>query len=161
MNRQYAQYIPRVVNTDLTASKVETVDTTYDKYFKFDRFYNLRWDLSRSVNLDFKATNNAYVDEPDGVLNTKAKRDSMWNNFLKGGRNIQYNQQSSISYRIPINKLPLTDWITARYNYGTTFNWLAASRLATAVRSLAHAALTWSFMRTAVSLSMDTTIAFP
>ncbi|MBC7720724.1 MAG: cell surface protein SprA, partial [Pedobacter sp.] len=130
VNRQFGQYIPRVVNTDLTVSKVERVDTTYDKYFKFDRFYNLRWDFSRSLNFDFKATNNAYIDEPNGALNTKAKRDTVRDNFLKGGRNIQYNQEAILTYTIPINKLPLTDWITARYNYGTSFSWVAASRLA-------------------------------
>ena len=130
VNRQFGQYIPRVVNTDLTVSKVERVDTTYDKYFKFDRFYNLRWDFSRSLNFDFKATNNAYIDEPNGALDTKAKRDTVRDNFFKGGRNIQYNQEAILTYTIPINKLPLTDWITARYNYGTSFSWVAASRLA-------------------------------
>jgi cell surface protein SprA len=133
VNRQFGQYIPRVVNTDLSSSKVEKVDTTYDKYFKFDRFYNLRWDLSRSLNFDFKATNNAYVDEPDGALDTKAKRDTVRNNFFKGGRNIQYNQEAIFTYTIPINKLPMTDWITARYNYGTSFSWVAASRLAISI----------------------------
>lgn len=133
VNRQFGQYIPRVINTDFASSKVERVDTTYDKYFRFDRFYNMRWDLSRSLNFDFKATNNAYVDEPDGALNTKAKRDSVRNNFFKGGRNIQYNQEAIFSYTLPINKLPITDWITARYNYGTSFSWVAASRLAISI----------------------------
>jgi cell surface protein SprA len=27
-------------------------------------------------------------------------------------------------------KLPLTDWINARYSYTTTYNWIGASRLA-------------------------------
>ena len=133
VNRQYGQYIPRVVNTDLSNRKVERVDTTYDKYFRFDRFYNLRWDFSRSLNLDFKATNNAYVDEPNGALDTKLKKDSVRDNFLKGGRNIQYNQEAIVSYTLPLNKLPLTDWITARYNYGTSFSWVAASRLAVSI----------------------------
>ncbi len=133
VNRQFGQYIPRVVNTDLTTTQVERVDTTYDKYFKFDRFYNLRWDMSRSLNFDFKATNNAYVDEPDGALDTKAKRDSVRNNFFKGGRNIQYNQEAIFSYTFPLSKFPITDWITARYNFGSSFSWVAASRLAISI----------------------------
>jgi len=127
INRQYAMYIPRIVNTDLTQSKVLRVDTTFDKFFTFDRFYNMRWDLTRAVNLDFTATNNARVDEPYGALDTKAKKDTVRQNFFKGGRTTMYQQKANASYNFPLSKLPLTDWITARYTYGTSYNWIAAS----------------------------------
>ena len=129
VNRQFGQYIPRIVSTD-GSGKIERVDTTYDKYFTFDRFYNMRWDLSRSLNIDFSATNNARVDEPDGLLNTKAKKDTVQNNFWDGGRNTLYNQKATLSYTVPLSKFPLTDWVTARYSYTTTYNWIGASRLA-------------------------------
>ncbi len=130
INRQFGRFIPRIVNTDLVTSKVERVDTTYDKFFTFDRYYNMRWDLTRSVNLDFSATNNARVDEPAGALDTKAKKDSVRNNFLKGGRNTMYQQKAIASYTVPLNKIPGLDWLTARYSYGTSYNWIAASQLA-------------------------------
>ncbi len=91
INRQYGIYVPRIVNT--YDSKVEKVDTTFDKYFTFDRYYNLRWDLTRSFNLDFSATAFARVDEPFGALNTKEKKDSVRNNFFHAGRNTVYQQQ--------------------------------------------------------------------
>ncbi len=128
INRQFGQYVPRIVNT--YDSKVEKVDTTYDKYFTFDRYYNLRWDLTRSINIDFSATNFARVDEPAGRINTKEKKDSMWSNFWKGGRNTLYQQKGTLSYNLPLNKLPATDWITARYSYSTNYNWIGASLLA-------------------------------
>ncbi|MFT4153179.1 cell surface protein SprA [Parafilimonas sp.] len=131
VNRQFGMYIPRVVNT--YDSKVEETDTTYDKYFDFDRYYNLRWDLTRSLNLDFSATAYARVDEPDGLLNTKAKKDSVRTNFFRGGRNTLYQQKSAISYNFPFGKLPLTDWITGRYSYAAAYNWTAASLLATSL----------------------------
>jgi cell surface protein SprA len=80
INRQFGKYTPRIVNT--FDSKVERVDTTYDKYFTFDRYYNLRWDLTHSLNLDFSATNFARVDEPYGLLNTSAKKDTGKKKFL-------------------------------------------------------------------------------
>jgi cell surface protein SprA len=128
INRQFGEFIPRIVNT--VDSKVERVDTTYDKYFTFDRFYNMRWDLSRSLNLDFSAVNNARVDEPFGRIDTKAKKDTVKENFLQGGRNTLYQQKATLSYNLPLNKFPLTDWIQARYSYGTTYNWIGASRIA-------------------------------
>ncbi len=130
INRQFAQFVPRIVNTDITSEKVVRVDTTFDKYFTFNRFYNMRWDLAKSVNIDFSATNNAYVDEPYGALNTKQKKDTVKNNFLNGGRNTLYQQHAIMSYTLPLNKFPLTDWIMARYSYGTSYNWIGASRLA-------------------------------
>ncbi len=128
INRQFGEFIPRIVNT--IDSKVERVDTTYDKYFTFDRFYGMRWDLTRSLNFDFTATNNARIDEPFGRLDTKAKKDTVRDNFFKGGRNTLYQQKATLGYTLPLNKFPLTDWITARYTYGTSYNWIGASRLA-------------------------------
>ena len=129
INRQFGQFIPRIVSTD-GSGQLERVDTTYDKYFTYDRFYNMRWDLTRSLNLDFSATNNARVDEPFGMLDTKQKKDSVKNNFLNGGRNTLYNQKATLGYTLPLSKFPLTDWINARYSYSTTYNWIGASRIA-------------------------------
>jgi len=130
INRQFGQYAPRIVNTDLTKTQIQAVDTSYDKYFTFDRYYNTRWDLARSLNFDFTATDNARVNEPYGLLNTKAKKDSVVNNFLKGGTNTQYQQKASISYTFPLSKLLLTDWITVRYTYATSYHWIGASPVA-------------------------------
>ena len=128
INRQFGEFIPRIVNT--VDSKVERVDTTYDKYYTFDRYYGMRWDLARSLSLDFSAVNNARIDEPFGRIDTKAKRDTVRENLFKGGRNTLYQQKATLGYTLPLNKFPLTDWITARYTYGTTYNWIGASRLA-------------------------------
>jgi cell surface protein SprA len=128
VNRQFGTFVPRIVNT--FDSKVDRVDTTYDKFFTFDRYYNLRWDLTKSLNVDFSAVNNARIDEPEGAINTSAKKDTIRTNFFKGGRNTLYQQRAIASYTFPFAKLPLTDWINARYSYTTTYNWIGASRLA-------------------------------
>lgn len=128
VKRQFGEYVPRIINT--YDNKVDRVDTTYDKYFTFDRYYNLQWDLSRSLNLNFSAINNAVIDEPYGKLDTKEKKDSVWKNFWSGGRNTLYQQKAIFAYTLPLGKLPLTDWIVARYSYGTNYNWIGASRLA-------------------------------
>ncbi len=128
INRQFGEFIPRIVNT--VDSKVERVDTTYDKYFTFDRFYGMRWDLTRSLNFDFNAINNARIDEPFGRIDSKEKKDTVRENLFKGGRNTMYQQKAVLNYNLPLNKLPFADWITARYSYGTSYNWIGASRLA-------------------------------
>ncbi|WP_243745671.1 cell surface protein SprA [Segetibacter sp. 3557_3] len=128
INRQYGEYVPRIVNN--FDQKVDRVDTTYDKYFTFDRYYNFRWDLTRSLNLDFSAVNNARIDEPEGRLDTKFKRDTVKENFFKGGRNTLYQQKAIASYTLPFSKVPILEWVTARYSYSTNYSWIGASRLA-------------------------------
>jgi cell surface protein SprA len=128
INRQFGEFVPRIVNT--VDSKVERVDTTYDKFYTYDRYFKTRWEFARSLSLDFDATNNARVDEPYGRIDTKEKRDTVRKNFWSGGRNTLYQQKATLRYALPLSKLPLTDWIEASYNYGTSYNWIGASRLA-------------------------------
>ncbi|MDA3615838.1 cell surface protein SprA [Chitinophagaceae bacterium LY-5] len=126
-NRQFGRYVPRIVNS--FDNKVERVDSTYDKYFNFDRFYSFRWELTRNLNIDYTATNKSRVDEPSGELNTKAKRDSMWNNFYKGGRNTNFNQNIIFTYNLPLQKIPVLHWTTVRASYTARYTWSASSLL--------------------------------
>ncbi|TAL45024.1 MAG: cell surface protein SprA [Chitinophagaceae bacterium] len=106
------------------------IPETYDKYFTFDRFYIVRWDLTRSINLDFSAVNNARIDEPFGRIDTKEKKDSVRNNFFKGGRNTRYHQEATFTYNFPTNKFPLIDWTSIRASYKAEYDWIGASLLA-------------------------------
>ncbi len=83
------------------------IPETYNKYFTFDRYYILQWSLTRSMSLDFTATNNARIDEPFGRIDTKEKKDSVKTNLFKGGRNTQYTQQATLTYNVPTQKIPL------------------------------------------------------
>lgn len=102
---------------------------SYNKYFRITRTYTTRWDLTRSLAVDFAADNHSVVDEDSGAVD-KAARTDMWNKFLKGGRNTQYNHQLGASYTLPVSKIPLLNWTTIRADYRATYSWIAASRLA-------------------------------
>jgi cell surface protein SprA len=102
----------------------------FNKFFYFDRYFGLRWDLTRSITLDFNAVNNARVDEPFGHIDTKEKKDTVQNNFWKGGRNTHYHHEATLSYNLPTSKIPLLDWTTIRATYSARYDWIAASLLA-------------------------------
>jgi cell surface protein SprA len=123
--RQFGAVKPRSVG-----DAKYSIPETYDKYYTFDRNYILRWDLTHSLNLDYSAINNARIDEPYGRLDTKAKRDTVRRNLLKGGRNVVFNQTINFSYNVPTTKLPLVDWTTLRLRYAANYRWVGASRLA-------------------------------
>ena len=125
VSRQFGVVRPRSIG----ASKY-SIPETYDKYFVFQRDYILRWNFTRSLQLDFTATNNSRVDEPMGRIDTKEKKDTVWKNLLRGGRNTLYNQTANFSYTIPTAKIPLLDWTTMNLKYQATYRWIGASRLA-------------------------------
>ncbi len=124
VNRQFGAYRPRNVGGVKLG-----LPETYDKYFTFDRTYALRWDITKSLNIDFTALNKAWVDEDSGRLD-KQGRKRMWDNFMNGGRTISYQQNANISYVLPTSKLPALDWTQIRVNYIAGYNWLAASLIA-------------------------------
>ena len=125
VNRQFGAIRPRSIGT----SKYK-IPETYDKYYIFQRNYILRWNITRSLNFDFTAVNNSRIDEPEGRLNTGAKRDTVWRNLLKGGRNTTYNHTANFTYTLPTAKFPLIDWTTVNLRYQASYNWIGASRLA-------------------------------
>lgn len=106
------------------------LDPLYFKNFLWTRTYTTRWELTRSLSFDYTATNNSRIDEPYGPVDTQAEKDTLWNAISRFGRNTFYTQQFNASYNVPLKKIPLLDWTNVRLQYGNTYSWTAASRLA-------------------------------
>jgi len=117
INRSYEEVKLRDLIGDLN------IRPTYNKNFIWGRNYNLRHDFSKALSFDYNATNTAKVDEPCGPLDTAEKRDSLRRNLLSLGRNIDFRQGLNVRYKLPLDKLPLTDWIDVRAQYGNTYAW--------------------------------------
>ena len=105
------------------------IPETYNKYFTFDRYYILQWNLTKSIAIDYNAINNARIDEPFGRIDTKQEKDSIKKNLFKGGRNTNFHQEATVTYTMPTQKIPFLDWTTLRASYNTKYNWLAGSLL--------------------------------
>ncbi|MFO0398890.1 MAG: cell surface protein SprA [Sphingobacteriia bacterium] len=113
----------------------------YNQNFTITRTYQVRWDLTRSLSVNYTATNQSRVDMPRGRIDTPAERDTVRRNLLSlgrqnetgkdmlinMGRTVNFNQQINITYRLPFDKVTYTDWITASVNYNTQFTWLTAA----------------------------------
>ena len=106
------------------------IPPTYYKIFTWNRVYTVRWEIMRSLSLDYTATNISRIDEPYGKINTKAKRDSVFDAVRTFGHNTSYSQTFNSSYNVPLAKLPLTDWIGLRLGYSATYSWTGAAPVA-------------------------------
>ena len=105
------------------------IEPTVDKDFRWERKYDLKWDFTRSLKFDYSATNSARIDEPLGQTdwfkdeNEEWKRE-VWTNIINGGRNMNFLQKFDLTYTVPINKIPILNWITLSASYGATYNWV-------------------------------------
>src|SRR5688500_4456193 len=97
----------------------------YLKYFTFNRQYSMRWNISRGLSVEYSARANAVIDEPEGDINTEVKRDSVMNNLKSLGRMKDFDQTVTLNYTIPLDKFPITDWLSAEYRYRGGYNWRA------------------------------------
>ena len=98
------------------------IPTTFSKNFLINRVYGIGWNLTKSLQMDFDATNLGVIDEPAGRING-LKQDTLWNNLKKLGRTVNYTHTINFNYTTPINKIPGFDWTNMTVRYSTQFNW--------------------------------------
>lgn len=95
----------------------------YVKNFTWNRNYAFDYNPFRPLNINFTASNQARIDEPQGRIDTKAKEDSLWNSILDFGRTTSYQHSLNAKYNLPLNKIPALDFVTASLNYGSGYRW--------------------------------------
>lgn len=103
------------------------IDTNYVKSFDWTRNYAVNWDIFQSLKLEFKADASARIDEPDGRIDTRVEKDSVWRCLGRGGRTTDYRQNFNATYQVPINKIPLFKFVTANVRYSSTYTFTASA----------------------------------
>jgi len=116
------------------------ITPTYNKYFTWNRSYEMKYDLMRALKLDFSVNQQANIDEPAGKLDKsdpfyRDKMDTIWSNVWDFGRMTTYNQTLGVNYQVPLNKIPIVNFISLNTRYNGSYNWTAAPL---ALRSLGN-----------------------
>ena len=106
------------------------IPRTFNKDFIWNRYIDLRYNLTRSFELDFSSQNTARIDEPEGRINRHdddyaQKKDSILTNLFNLGRPTLYHHIINANYMVPINKLPLLDWTSLSARYQGMYDWQA------------------------------------
>ena len=124
-------------------------NTYFNKQFLWNRTYDVQWDLTRNLKIQFNADNSAVVDEPDetGMLKRSLldsndplylsdikqyRRDSIWTGLKDLGRNKHYQHNLNVTYKVPLDDFPFLDWVGVKASYRSGYNWDAASLTPTA-----------------------------
>lgn len=103
------------------------VDTSFVKSFDWTRNYTLNWDIFQSLKLEYRADATARIDEPDGLIDTRVEKDSVWHCLGRGGRTTDFRQTFNATYQVPINKIPLFNWVNANVRYSSTYQYTASA----------------------------------
>lgn len=102
-------------------------DPFFEKAFTFVRTYGLVWSLTRSITINYSANTNAIIDEPNSAPDSAGYNKVLWENVKRLGRTKGYNQSINATYKIPFDKLPITEWLSTDLNYTGTFAWVAGA----------------------------------
>lgn len=124
MNRSYGETLLRNLN-----NPDQIFTETYNKSFTWSRQFDLKYNLSKSLKFDFSTNTNALINETEGKVDRDDKenfeifKDSVWHSIKGLGTPNTYSQKFNASYTIPINKIPLLDWVSSNARYTGTYNW--------------------------------------
>ncbi len=97
----------------------------YTKKWDWNRIYDLKYDFSRALRFSLTANANAYVNEPPGQID-RSQRSAVWDEIFSLGTMSTYNQLFSATYDVPINKLPMLEWVQLTAGYQAGYHWTAS-----------------------------------
>ena len=97
--------------------------TLKQRRFLFDWDYALAFNFTKSLAVNFNATNSYMYDAFGNGDDLE-----IFTNFFNLGRPTQYNQKLNSTYKIPINKIPYLGFIGVDYAYTADFDWRATSQ---------------------------------
>ena len=121
------------LNTDMTRSYYELqtrdLSNTYNQtatplnfsqQFYWNRRMTLKWDPTTNLRMNLTTGTNAEIEEPYMPVNKNRYpdeyaiwKDSVLHSIRNLGRPLSYQQSFSAQYSLPINKLPIFEWVTA------------------------------------------------
>ena len=127
MNRTYSEYELRSnIPGGLTIPN-------YTKTFNWDRDYDFKYDLTKSLKFDFTAKNRAFINDPYGKVDygafgysSETAQDSVNNSLRSFGETMNYGHTMNVSYKWPLKKFPITDWMSLNTRYTANFDWTQA-----------------------------------
>jgi cell surface protein SprA len=144
-------YLPQNIsaNTEMTRSYTETLErdlenlenvndslVTYSSQFLWNRDLSIRWDLTKNLHLSFQSATRAEIEEPKNIRQINKDlapddyavwKDSVWQSIKHMGSPLDYNQNFNASYKLPLNMMPIFDWLNADGTYSATYHWARGS----------------------------------
>ena len=120
---------------DMESFTKSQLPITFSDQFLWNREFALRWDLTRNLHMNFQSATHAQVDVPYPDVDTDlyadqyhAWKDSVYrsavlNSVRTWGTPLDYSQSFTASYKVPLNLLPVFDWVNTDASYSSNYSW--------------------------------------
>lgn len=121
---------------DMESTEGNKLPLTFSEQFLWNREFSIRWDLTKNLHASFSSATHAEIEEPYTPVNKdlypdrySAWKDSVWTSIKEFGRPLDYNQTFTASYQLPLNLIPIFDWINSDTSYNSTYSWTRGTDL--------------------------------
>lgn len=121
---------------DLESINGSRLPLTFSEQFLWNREFSLRWDLTKNLHMNFQSATHAQIEEPYTPVNKdlyperyQAWKDSVKHSIKNLGTPLDYQQSFTASYQLPLNKLPIFDWLNADASYTSNYSWIRGTEL--------------------------------
>ncbi len=121
---------------DLENTANPNLPLTFSEQFLWNRDFSLRWDFTKNLHMNFQSATHAEIETPYTPVNKDlypdrytAWKDSVWTSIKNLGTPLDYQQSFTASYQVPLDKLPLFDWLKTDASYTATYSWLRGTEL--------------------------------
>ena len=121
---------------DLENTEDPNLPLTFSEQFLWNRDFQLRWDLTKNLHMNFQSATHAEIEEPYTPINKdlyadhyQAWKDSVWQSVSHWGTPLDYRQTFTATYQLPLDKLPILDWTKMDAQYNATYSWLRGTEL--------------------------------
>ncbi|MGM5631016.1 cell surface protein SprA [Apibacter raozihei] len=121
--RTYNEFQYRDINAYLNGSP-SSYNPVFSNNFLFGWQYNVGFNLTRSLKLDFTSSTRTILDD---IGNGLPDDGMIWSGLFKSGRPINYNQRFQANYKLPIHLLPYMDFTSLEAGYTGQYDWQASS----------------------------------
>lgn len=105
-------------------------ESSFSSNFYWDRAFSLRWDFTSNLNMTFTSGTNARIEEPYVQVNKELNpneyevwKDSVKQSIADLGTPIKYDQTFSATWNLPLQSIPVLDWVNSSITYNAVYNW--------------------------------------
>lgn len=123
INRSYSELLNRDITSFYSGSTDVLTKAQFNKTFLMTRNYDLQWNFTKNLKFDFTANNEGRIMESPDKIDTDSERVEIKRNIQKLGETTTYRHQANLNYQVPINKIPIFDFVNASLRYSATYTW--------------------------------------
>lgn len=132
MTRDYYELQERDMETLMSgAAGVDSkLPLTFSEQFLWNREFSINWDLTKNLHMNFQSATHSQIEEPYTPVNKDlyadqyhAWKDSVWTSIRHWGAPLDYSQNFQASYKVPLNLLPVFDWVNSDASYNANYSW--------------------------------------